>query len=148
VWCSATWTLSRLGRIANLAAQQSEYLADASAAAVCGVEPMLNALLLLGERSEALAVLQKTLAKQRHLIEAGLEEEQLLRILKRFPPRELDHQKAKVLAARLYIEERLETMKETLCVPFSEEEIVDLARRANAALRVPQPQGAGKGGAA
>lgn len=133
--------VSRLNRIANLASQQSEHLADAYAACACGVEPMLNALLILGERGEALAVLQKALVEQAVIKEAGIDEAQLVRILRRFPPRELDQLKARALATRLYVEERLGHLRDKLCLPLTEEEIVDLARRADLALKQKEAEG-------
>lgn len=140
VWRVATWVLGRLDRVANLASRQSEHLADLYAAKACSVEAMLNALLLVGERGEALTVLQQTLAKQPHLKGVSFTADQVMRILKRFPPRELDHHKARELAARLYIEEKLEELKDSLCVPFTEDQIVDLARRADVALRAQQAE--------
>jgi Zn-dependent protease with chaperone function len=134
----AIWVLSRLELITNLASQQSEYIADAYAATACGVESMLNALLLLGERGEALSVLQQTLKQQPHLKDISFEEGQLVRILRRFPPREVDKNKAEKLAPRLYIEERLVDLVETLCVPLTEDQIVDLARKADRDLQARQ----------
>lgn len=134
VWSLATFVLARLGRLANLASQQSEHIADAYAAAACGVEPALNALLLVGERAEALTVLQQTLAKQPHLLE-GMDEDELIRVLRRFPPRELSKDRAKWLARRIYVEAKLAHLRDALCVPLSEEQIVELAKQADAALK-------------
>jgi hypothetical protein len=131
----ATYVLAQLGRLGNLASQQSEHLADATAAMTVGVEPTLNALLLVGERAEALTVLQQTLAKQPHLKEAGLDEDGLLDVLRRFPPRELDKDVARRLASRLYIEARLAELKSDLCVPLSDDEIVALAKKADLELK-------------
>src|SRR5262249_32342862 len=43
-----------LERLANLASQQTELMVDAYAAQVCGWDSHLNALLIIGERAEAL----------------------------------------------------------------------------------------------
>jgi Zn-dependent protease with chaperone function len=147
VWTVATWVLVRLNRIANLAAQQSEHLADAYAAWACGWGPTLNALLLVGERAEAIHVVMKTLEKQPHLKDVTFTEEHLLRILKRLPPRELDDEKARQLAPRLYIEERLAELKDTLCVPLADEVIVELAKQADNDLRKKQAEEAKANGA-
>jgi Zn-dependent protease with chaperone function len=140
VWALAGWVLVRLHRLANRASQQSEHLADAYAAQVCGWGPTLNALLLLGERAEAVHAVMNTLQKQPHLKGLTFTEEHLVRILKRLPPRELDENKARHLAPRLYIEERLAELRDTLCVPLSDEEIVELARRADQDLRNKQAE--------
>lgn len=131
----ALWVLARLNRVTNLAAQQSEHLADAYAAQACGWGSTLNALLLLGDRVEVLHTVLKTLKKQPHLKDVPLTEDHAIRILRRLPPRELDDEKARQLAPRLYIEERLAELRDTLCVPLTEEQIVELAKRADRDLR-------------
>jgi Zn-dependent protease with chaperone function len=134
-WVAARWLLRRLQRLANFAQRQGEHLADAYAAQACGWGPTLNALLLMGERAEAIHAVLKALSKQPHVQASGLNTESLLRVLRRLPARELDHGRAGEAAVRLYIEERLAEMRETLCVPLTDEEIADLARRADGDLR-------------
>jgi Zn-dependent protease with chaperone function len=124
-----------LNRVANLASQQSELLADAYAAQVCGWEKILNALLLVGERSEALAELTAGLKYVAEKMEGELSEKALLRLLKRFPARELDERKAREAAARLYIEDQLELLKERLHVPLKGGEICHLAAQGARALQ-------------
>jgi hypothetical protein len=62
-------------------------------------------------------------------------EEQMLRLLGRFPRRELNEEVAKELGPRLYIEDRLEKLREGLCLPLTDEQIRDLAQRGGEALK-------------
>ncbi len=129
------WLFQNLTRVANLAAQQSEHLADAYAAQACGWLTMLNAMLLLGDRIEALYVLMNTLKQQPHLKDWPMDQHTLSKVFKRFPARELDEAKARKLANRLYIESQLAELKDSLLVPFSDEQIIALAAQADQALR-------------
>jgi Zn-dependent protease with chaperone function len=135
-----------LNLVANLASQQSELLADAYAAQVCGWEKILNALLLVGERSEALAELTAGLRHVAEKMEGELSEKALLRLLKRFPARELDERVAREAAARLYIEDQLELLRGRLHVPLKGGEIGHLA--AEGARRLQAAAGGEAGGAA
>lgn len=134
----AFWVFGRimyeLQRLSNLASQQSELMADACAGAVCGWGPVLNALLLLGERTEALTTLTEALQQLPNRDEI-MTEDSLLRILRRFPPRELNKKVAREAAPRLYIEDRLAHLQQEWCVPLSDCEIKDLAQRAAAAVK-------------
>ena len=136
----SAWILMMLNRIENLAGQQSEYLADACAAQACGWAATLNALLVLGERAEAIHAVTSVLEQQPHLQEVNFTEEHLLRILKRLPPQELDEDRARKFAPRLYIEERLAELRDTLCVPLSDAKIVELAKQADRDLRARQAE--------
>jgi Zn-dependent protease with chaperone function len=143
IWLGSRWLLRKIDTLADLASQQGEFLADAYAAHACGRGLALNALLLLGERSEALHAVVTALGRQPHLKD-GVEAEHLIRVLRRLPPREMDQAKAGALAPRLYIEERLADLRDTLCVPLTDEEIVDLARRADRDLRKRQAEERGE----
>jgi Zn-dependent protease with chaperone function len=133
---SATvWAFSQIGRLANLASQQSEHMADAYAAEACGWQSQLNALLLIGERAEALTVLTQALGELPGRLEEAMTEPALMRLLRRFPPRELDQTVAREVAPRLFIEDRLEQMRQKLCVPLDDEQIRDLAARGGRELR-------------
>ncbi len=115
-----------IGRVANLASQQAELIADAYAAQVCGWETHLNALLLIGERAEALTVLMGALSELPGA-ETELNQKTALRILNRFPPRELDEAVAREAAPRLFIQDRLDRLRADLCVPFTDDQIAELA---------------------
>ncbi len=131
----ALWVLERLHRLTNVAAQQSEYLADAYAAVVCGWQETINALLTIGQRTDTMLALLRALEGSPQLEEESVDEERLIRILKRFPGTALEPQEACQAALRLYIEERLADLKERLCVPLEEQEIVRLAAQADQALQ-------------
>jgi Zn-dependent protease with chaperone function len=124
-----TVVLGVLRLVMNLASQQSELLADAYAAQATGWETHLNALLLVGERAEALTALSVALQELPAQVEAEMSQAMLLRILNRFPPRELDEEAARAQAPRLFIEDQLELLRNGLGVPLSDEEIRDLAAR-------------------
>ena len=137
-------------RLAGLASQQCELIADAAAAHACGWTNHVNTLLLIGERCEALERLSGALRKLAERLGEGLTEEQVLRILNRLPPRELDDERAEEAAPRLYIEEQLDFLREKLCVPLSRGQISHLAAQAVHRLKVkeaaesaPAPDGDG-----
>jgi Zn-dependent protease with chaperone function len=134
-FAATMWAFGRIGRLGNLASQQSEHMADAYAAEACGWQAQLNALLLIGERAEALTVLSQALSELPARLEESMTEPMLLRLLRRFPPRELDQKVAREVAPRLFIEDRLEQMRERLGLPLSDEQIQDLAARGGKELR-------------
>lgn len=134
LWGAARWAIRQVDTLANLASQQSEFLADAYAAFACGWGPTFNALLILGERSEALHAVIEALKRQPHLA-GGIEEDSVIGVLRRLPPGELNDDRAAAAASRLYIEVKLAELREELCVPFSDEDIVNLAWHADKALR-------------
>lgn len=126
---------ARIRRLGNLASQQSEYMADAYAAEACGWQDQLNALLLIGERAEALTVLSQVLSELPGRLDETMSESVMLRLLRRFPPRELNHRVAREVGPRLFLEDRLEQMREKLCLPLTDEQIRDLSAQAGKALR-------------
>jgi Zn-dependent protease with chaperone function len=121
------------GRISNLAMQQSELIADAYAAQVCGWGSLLNALLLLGQRTEAIRTLFRVLRDTSQKVGQEAGEAQLLRVVNRFPPGELDEGRASKAAPRLFVIDQLEMLKTGLGVPLTDEQIRDLAARAQVA---------------
>jgi hypothetical protein len=135
----AWWLVSRafglLRRLSNLAAQQTELMVDAYAAQVCGWDKHLNALLLLGERAEALTAYVEAVRKVAGRLDDELNEQTLLRLMNRLPAEEFDAQRAVENAAGLYVLDRLSVLREKLLVPLSDEEITTLAARATEALR-------------
>jgi Zn-dependent protease with chaperone function len=128
------WAFKLLGRVANLASQQTELIADSYAAQVAGWLPHLNALLLIGERAQALTVLGEALKELPAKLEEQMSEKTMLRLLNRFPPRELNKAVARESAARLFIQDRLEQLKTVLHVPLTDQEIATLAEGGAKAL--------------
>jgi Zn-dependent protease with chaperone function len=128
-----------LQRLSNLAAQQTELMVDAYAAQVCGWHNHLNALLLMGERAEALAGYLEVIRTVAGRVDDELNEKSLMRLLNRLPAEELDAQRATETAAGLYLVDRLTMLREKLCLPLSDEEISSLAVRAAAGLRGRRP---------
>jgi Zn-dependent protease with chaperone function len=139
----AFWLVSKafglLQRLSNLASQQTELMVDAYAAQVCGWDKHLNALLLIGERAEALTCYMEAVRKVAGRVDDELNEKSLLRLLNRLPAEERDAEQAIETAAGLYITDRLTVLREKLCMPLSDEAISDLAVRASAALRRRKP---------
>jgi Zn-dependent protease with chaperone function len=137
------WLVSRafslLQGLSNLASQQTELMVDAYAAQVCGWDKHLNALLLIGERAEALTSYLAAVRNLAGRVDDELNEKSLMRLLNRLPARELDAQVAIESAAGLYIVDRLTLLREKLCLPLSDEEISNLAVRAAEALRQRKP---------
>jgi Zn-dependent protease with chaperone function len=139
----ACWLVSKafglLERLSNLASQQTELMVDAYAAQVCGWDKHLNALLLIGERAEALAGYLEAVRKVAGRVDDELNEKSLMRLLNRLPAEKLDAEGAIETAASLYIVDRLSMLREKLCLPLSDEAISDLAVRASEALRKRKP---------
>jgi Zn-dependent protease with chaperone function len=135
----ASWLVVKafglLERLSNLASQQTELMVDAYAAHVCGWDKQLNALLLVGERAEALTGYIEAVQKVAGRAGDELNEKSLLRLLNRLPGEELDAQRAIENAASLYIADRLTMLREKLCVPLTDEQISDLAVKGAEALR-------------
>jgi hypothetical protein len=133
-----------LGLLGNLAQQQTELMVDAYAALTCGWETHLNALLLVGERAEALAMFLEALQETCKRGETELSEKEVLRILNRLPPGEMNQERARGAAPGLYILDRLDLLRKNLCVPLTDEQISDLAARAAAAMEVRRAEEAAK----
>jgi Zn-dependent protease with chaperone function len=130
----------RLRKLSNLASQQTELMVDAYAAQVCGWDKHLNALLLIGERAEALVGYLEAVRQVAGRLDDELNEKSVLRLLNRLPTEGLAAQRAMEDAAGLYIVDRLTVLREKLCLPLSDEEISDLAVRASQALRQRAPR--------
>jgi Zn-dependent protease with chaperone function len=123
-----------LGRVGNLASQQTELIADSYAAQVAGWLPHINALLLIGERAQALAILGEALQELPAKLQEEMSDQTRLRLLNRFPPRELNKAVARESAARLFIQDRLEQLQKVLHVPLTDHEIASLSERGAKAL--------------
>jgi Zn-dependent protease with chaperone function len=137
----ASWAFGLLGRLANLASQQTELLVDAYAAQACGWDKHLNALLLLGERAEALTAYVKAVRGVAGQLDDELNEKSLLRLMNRLSATEFDAQRAVTNAAGLYVLDRLSVLRDKLLLPLTDEEITTLAARAAEALRQRQADG-------
>lgn len=127
----------RLRALANATARQTELLADAHAARLCGWEAMANALLLLGERTEALESLVQVYGELRareSKIPQRIAQEELERFLRRFPPGELSEEVAREVAPRLFVVDRLMQLREVYGVPFDDAEVARLADAAASRL--------------
>jgi hypothetical protein len=114
-------------------------MVDAYAAQVCGWDKHLNALLLIGERAEALSCYLEAVRKLAGRVDDELNQKSLMRLLNRLPAKELDAQLAIEAAAGLYLVDRLTLFRERLCLPLSDEEISGLAVRAAETLRQRKP---------
>jgi Zn-dependent protease with chaperone function len=131
---------SWLERLANRASQQTELMVDAYAALNCGWENHLNALLLIGERAEALGAFAEELHKVSGRVDSELSEESLLRVLGRLPLKTRTAELARAAAPEVYIVDCLQQLKRKLLVPLTDEQINDLAARAAEALRTRNPR--------
>jgi Zn-dependent protease with chaperone function len=138
-WRLVSLAFDWLERLSNRASQQTELMVDGYAAQVCGWDRHLNALLLIGERAEALTGYLEAVRQVAGRVDDELNEKSLLRLLNRLPADELDAQHAVESAAGLYIVDRLTRLRERLCVPLTDEQIGELAVRAAEALRHRQP---------
>jgi Zn-dependent protease with chaperone function len=140
---AVAWLVSKvfglLERLANRAAQQTELMVDAYAAQVCGWDRHLNALLLIGERAEALVQYLDAVRKVAGRLDDELNEKSITRLLNRLPVEAMDADRAVANAAGLYIVDRLTMLREKLRLPLNDEQIGDLAAQAAEALRQCKP---------
>ncbi len=117
------------------AAQAGEIIADAHAAAHCGWQCIVSALLLLGQRQETLRNLTAGLADLSARIGEKDVERDLRGVVSRFPPTGVDPVAAAAAAPRLFVQQRLEALRDGLCVPLTDEDIAALSSKAAFALR-------------
>jgi Zn-dependent protease with chaperone function len=134
-WQLLNLVFGSLERIGNLAMQQCELLADGYSAQACGPEPIINGLLRIGERAEALNVLAERLVPWHLRLERQPTQEDLLRLLQRFPPGEMRARVAQEMAPALIVRDQLLLLKEKMQLPLSEEQIDKLAEEAGQALK-------------
>jgi Zn-dependent protease with chaperone function len=139
---AASFVLGMLARIAIQAAREAEHLADVQAGRLCGWEQVVNMLLLLGERTEALATLAETFGEL--AAEEGEEPShaELARVLAGFPEGELSEAKARRVVPELIVRSRLEVLRERFGVPLEDGEIDRLARSAGTGESGPDPDAA------
>ena len=97
---------------------------------VCGWQTALNTLLLLGDRIEAVFLLQSRLYELAETVGDSLTETILLRIVRRFSAKEFDEVEAVNVAPRLYIEDQLEQMRIGLKLQLRSKQIRSLAAEA------------------
>ena len=117
----------------NLASRQMEYIADAYASWACGMEPMFNSLLLLGERGEAVLALRLHLDGHPVLGAASLDESSLFLMLERVSRIKLDEEFAGKIARLLYIETQFCRLRDRLLLPLNDQQVFDFAKEADAA---------------
>ncbi len=130
-----TFLFALIERVANLAMQKAELIADGHAAQVVGPEPTINALLRVGERSEAMLALVEALGPWHLRLERDLTQQELMRMLQRFPPGEMREEVARESAPEVLVRDQLFLLKEKLHVPLTDEQVNDLAARAAQALK-------------
>lgn len=110
-----------------------EFIADSYAAWACGMEPIFNALLLLGERFEAILALRLRLDGHPILGAEKLDDISLLHMLERVSMVQLDEQSAGTIARLLYIETQITVLRDRLLLPFDDNQVFELAKQADAA---------------
>jgi hypothetical protein len=110
-----------------------EYIADAYASWACGMEPMFNSLLLLGERGEAVLALRLHLDGHPVLGAASLDESSLFLMLERVSRIKLDEEFAGKIARLLYIETQFCRLRDRLLLPLNDQQVFDFAKEADAA---------------
>lgn len=90
---------------------QAEYLADNFAAKLVGADILINALIHLGQRSEAMQVLSREIVWLESLSTDKKPPASLTRnIYQRFPKTQLDEDIAREIAPRLFLEEKLDQL--------------------------------------
>ena len=117
----------------NRVSREDEYIADTYASWACGMGDMLNALLLLGERGEAILALKNRL--QGHPVVGGksLDEGTLCGMLNRVSTLSLDERGAHNIAQFLFIETHLHEVRDRLLLPLDDNEVFAMAEKAEAA---------------
>lgn len=131
VWGVVNLVLRRIGARAS---RLGEHLADAHAAAVCGWEGHVSALLLIGERMEALGALAASVQDLPGRIGDEDGARHLRAVVARFPRAEVDEAVAAAIAPRIFVQQRLEALRDGLLVPLTDEQILELSKRAVEAL--------------
>jgi Zn-dependent protease with chaperone function len=125
------WSL--VENLHNNVSRQDEYIADSYAAWACGMGDMLNALLLLGERGEAILALRIRL--EGHPVIGGktLDEGTLGSMLNRVSTMSLDEGRAYNIAQFLFIETHLREVRDRLLLPLNDDEVFTMAQKAEEA---------------
>jgi len=139
-WTLLNFVFALIERVANVALQKAELLADGYAAQVVGPEPTINALLRVGERSEAMLALIEAVGPWAMRLQRNLSQEELLRMLGRFPAGEMREKVAREMAAEVLVRDQLLELKEKLLVPLSDEQVDHLARQAAESMKAEDAQ--------
>ncbi len=91
--------------------RQAEYLADYFAAQLVGSDVLINSLIHLGQRSEAMQVLSREITWLSNLSEEKKPSNTFLRnVYQRFPKTQLNEDVAREIAPKLFLEEKLEDL--------------------------------------
>lgn len=129
-WTGFNFARGAIALMSRRAGRIAEVIADLRAAAVCGYEAHLNALLRIGERSEALANFSQGI---RGVLEAmgqkGADVE-LYPLLAQLPTRMVDARQAAMAAPYAFVKHQLEAMRKGLGLALDDHQIRDLARGA------------------
>jgi Zn-dependent protease with chaperone function len=121
--------LSRI--LMNFSRRQSELLADYYAAKHVGRNHMINALVLLGQRMDAVVAFGKEYKWLGRREGKQSVDREFMQGIKSLPAEELSKQISREKAVRIYIKQRLESLQEDLKIPFEEKEIDHLTERAS-----------------
>ena len=105
----------------NYANRNVQFFADNNATTFVGKKNIINMLIKLGQRTEALDILLREI-KWLEELKTGkvypFDEERLIEILNLFPPNELSENRARELAANVFITSKIDVLKKTYCVEF------------------------------
>ncbi|NHJ83990.1 MAG: M48 family metalloprotease [Asgard group archaeon] len=118
----------------NYSRRQAELMADYYAAKKVGRNYIINALILLGQRLDvinAFGMEFKWLGSRENRNDVSKE---FLLGLKNLPPEELSTKISRERAVNIYVHQRLQSLKDDLCVPLTDEEIKDLTNQASIKL--------------
>ena len=113
--------------------RQSELLADILGSIVTSPVYMMNALIRLGQRIEAVTTLMEVLASMegmRHKEFSKVESTKMLQMVRSFPLDEIDEFKAAISGPLIYLSTELKNLRDTFLVPLTDEQILDLSKNA------------------
>lgn len=113
------------------AARYAEMMADHYSAEALGTESTINALLLLGQRVEALAAFVEEM-KWLHSLESdnvrGISGVELKRLVDEFPVNTINEGEARLLAPEIYLRLKLERLRQIYALRVDDESIREMVR--------------------
>jgi Zn-dependent protease with chaperone function len=111
------------------AARYAEMMADYLSAEVLGTKSTINALILLGQRVEALSAFTEEI-RWLHGLESdntrGISGSELKRLVEEFPARTIDEEQARLQAPKLYLKQKLERLRQVYALRVDDEIINDM----------------------
>ncbi|MHA1247617.1 MAG: M48 family metallopeptidase [Candidatus Thorarchaeota archaeon] len=133
---------SRLGIIVatvfiRRASRAAELLADYDAASVLGPLVTINALIRLGLRIEAINTLVREIQSLAAMNKTGalpVTDDEIHQVVLSLDPHELDPERARIQAPRIFLENRLRLLRDTYGLPMSDDDIMRLVETAAASL--------------